>query len=182
MNAIRKSITSFVRYLPTDEKLYFNHADGVGGITTSEKCNWEVDRFYLAESFKIDDVNIAFISESLARVSKKLASISPLDRTVVIKTNVEETSENEYCVVYLCNVSFENNQYDFDSLLIEICLQEEEAKLLIDAINSENWKNVHLTIFFDELILIKSLEESKEFNFKDFSFEAVDFSLTYNSN
>ena len=182
MNSIRKSRTSFVRYLPTDEKLYFNDADGVGGFTTSEKCNWGIDRFYLAENFKLDDVNIAFISESLARVSKKLATINPSDRSVVINTNADETSDFAYCGVHLFNVSFENNQYDFDTFLIEISLQEEEAKLLIDAINSENWKNLQLTVFFDELTLIKSLEESKEFNFKNFSFEAVDFSLTYNSN
>lgn len=175
MKIIKKSKTSFVKYKPFDDIGLFNIDDGKGGYYTSNICSWKLSQFYLAKSFDLEDFSVAFASKSLSNVAEKLMGSVPVDNGVVL-----QQSEESFLDIYMFNMNLDSvGNYGFSDFLLEFNLNDSEIQGLIDAINEGRWRDIKLTVFFDEISLLSSLRDAEESKFNNYAFRITDFTISY---
>ena len=173
MQIISPSRTSFIRYKCVTEEIRFMYKNG-DDYTSSNKCHWEVDKFYIITDFEIEDVNISFHNKSLIGITENLKTKNPIEKGVVIQNNDES-----YLDAYMFGMKLlKSGIYQYEENFFEVNLNNEETEKIKNAINKEKLKNIRLNIFLDELEIIEALNEQEGNEFENFAIRINDFSIS----
>lgn len=164
-------MTSFIQF----KSSYSNFAFALDGGGSSEKYEYEIEKFMLTTDFDVHSYSLNMRTEGSQKFVEQLVSKPFFERGFIFDfgSNITE--------LYLLNMRCSDDDVshvEFDESSYWIKLDKESLKKFIEAINDKRFDDVTLTIFLDERIIEQTTalwEYPKIAN----PLVITDFSITY---